>query len=252
MNGLDGKIIISTQPEPEKLASVLKFRKAKFFSFPTIKIVPERINNAVSDVMQNLNIVDILIFTSKNGVRYFFKFLKEITHSALPQTLKCYVIGNSTASELRKFGVEPAFISSGNTSRDFFSEIEHKPEIKGKNILLALGSLAENYLQEKLQTYATTKRIDVYKTILPENFEQTVFQRILKTEYDWIFFTSPSGFENFLHIFRNEKPSFGKFAAIGQITADFIVNKGFKVEAVAQKSSPEGMVEAIENYYKGI
>ena len=248
MNNLNGKIIISTQPEAQKLQSILDEKNAKLIHFPTIKIEQQEITEEIKAKLKDISSFDFLFFTSKNGVKYLFRVLEDLK-AALPKKTKTAAIGKATAELLNEYGFPPKIINKGNTSADFIEYLKSEPElISGKRILLCLGNLAGNNITEGLSFLADFERINVYKTIRPPDFKPEIISIIKNKKYDWLIFTSPSTFENFLNIFKPDNFSdFKNIASIGNVTSDFIKSKGFKPTVTAKKSTINDLINDIEN-----
>jgi len=245
MNALENRIIISSRPlsDDDTLKKSLSEKGAVVLDFPMIKIVINALNTEIRTTFANLNTFEWLLFTSKNGVNSFFKIAKEIETIKLP---KIAVIGKTTASEVRKNGVEPEMIASGNTSEDFISELKSKLHTND-SVLLIQGELADTKFENNL-TLAT--RLNVYKTIETTNHSIEIINRIKSNDYDMLVFTSPSGFKNFIKVMSdtNCNDNF-KIACIGKTTEKEILRQGYTPLIISAKSSGDFFADEIERYF---
>ncbi|MBM2814605.1 MAG: hydroxymethylbilane synthase [Ignavibacteria bacterium] len=248
MSNLSGRTIISTKPlsDEDYMKDYFISRSANYLWMPLIEILPSRESENIKYIFQNLENFDWVLFTSKNGVEYFFRYFHSLQHNnKFPEKIKLAAIGDRTALELQKFGFTPDFISNGTTSKEFLRNIIIKYDLNGKKILLALGELAKNTLEAGLQGIAEVTRINVYRTVPIENYSKEIIHKIKSDNYDIIIFTSPSGFEHFLDIAKIE--GIGreiKFACIGTTTCESALNQGYKPLLVSSK--PDGLIFAQE------
>jgi len=250
---LQGKVIISTRAleSGDTLPDLLKAKGAKVFSLPMIEILPSLLTSIETDLLNNLELFNWIFFTSKNGVANFFKHLSDIKGStALPKSLKLAVIGGKTALELEYYGYSPDFISHDNTSVDFLDNFYKEFNPQQQRILLSLGNLADNVLNNRLSIENEIKRINVYYTLKPKIADVSILEIIYQNQYDLMVFTSPSTFQNFCSFYDADKIKFLKTASIGTTTTKAIKAAGCEPLFTAQKSSVEGLDEAIANFFK--
>jgi len=246
---LKDKIIISTRAlEPgDSLPDLLKACGAKLLSLPMIEIIPSTLDANITEKLNNLKRFDWIFFTSKNGVTNFFRHLIDVKgNTELPETVKLAVIGHKTALELEYYGYSPAFISEENTSDEFLNQFYEKYKPENLAILLSLGKLADNTLQNRLSTGNEIDRIDVYQTVKPGHADPEIIERLKNDQYDLIVFTSPSTFANFCSFYQAGRL---KMASIGTTTTRAIQKAGFEPLFTAKKSDAEGLRDAIIEYY---
>jgi uroporphyrinogen-III synthase len=69
-------------------------------------------------------------------------------------------------------GYTPSYVNPGNTAEEFSIPFTQHLAAKNSrpNILLALGNLARNVIQDSLTETAQCTRINVYHTLLPEKY----------------------------------------------------------------------------------
>jgi uroporphyrinogen-III synthase len=248
-----GKIIISTRPSSQEdiIRDYLKGKGATYMEFPMIEILPAEITAQIKEAISRISSFQWLMFTSKNGVEYFFRILDgfNIGLNKLAD-VNIAVIGAGTAKELTKHGVEPDFISAGNTSEEMVKELKAK-QIKAEDkILLVLGELAKDTLEDGLKDIAKIARIDVYRTVETKNHSEDIIEKIKNDKYDMIIFTSPSGFCNFVKIKEQRFPEAEqlKIACIGKTTEAEIKKHNCMPLLVSPKSDGYSFAREIENY----
>ena len=253
---LQDKIIIYTRPVAGKdeLKEYLAGKGADIISTSLIETVPSYLNHELKEAMSRLSGFDLLIFTSRNGVKYFFDLLVQLgIRSDSLNHLRIAAFGAKTSEELEKHGFTPGIISTAKSSVDFLHELLEGKISDNERILLVLGNLAGNILEDGLKCKYYTERINVYKTLESDNMPEYILNVIRKSEFDLIIFTSPSAFRSFNGIMkRNAIMTDFKIACIGETTAAEVRNSGFSPLLVSSK--PDGLTFArdIENYFCSI
>lgn len=255
MSSLKNKIIISTRPlsKNDSIKNQLTERGAVVVDFPMIKIQPVDLTQEIKDILKQIATYQWIVFTSKNGVDCFFQFLSRLNINKDELSLiKIAVVGKKTSEEVLKNNFIPCLISSGNTSEDLLKELAEKIKPTEK-ILLALGELAENTLEEGLSCFGITTRINVYKTSQEKVISSEIIERIKLDNYHIILFTSPSGFKNFSKI-MNENRVTGSFktACIGTTTEKAMLKNNCQPLFVSPKSNGESFVQELERFFNNI
>ena len=251
---LKNKLFVSTRPKGKsgELKRLLESEGAEMLEFPLIEIHPANLSDQEKAQLKKLDSFQWLVLTSPNGVKFFFQKKKKITgNTTLPGKLKIAVIGLKTENVLNEFGQTASFVNPGNTSEDFAEAFLQKLKSGSQrpNVLLALGNLARNIIQNKIKDRADFSRIDVYKTVAPKKPDQNILQLIQDGRYEMIIFTSPSGIENFMEHSKHIDPEKLRIACIGEITSRAAVKAGIKPLVVAENPSAEGIVNSIVKFY---
>jgi len=250
---LSGKIFISTRAQEagDTLPDLLRVQGATLLSLPMIEIRPAQLEKDDQVRMEELGSYDWLFFTSRNGVAHFFKQLIDLTGgSELPASLRVAVVGTKTASELEYYGYSPAFTGKEHGSAELAAEFCKMYQPAGKKILLALGNLADDTLENQLSAGNMVARINVYETTQPHSADPMVIKRISDGLYDLILFTSPSTFNNFASFVDTGLLGKLKIGSIGSTTSKAILEAGYEPLMTAKMSNTEGLTEAILQYYK--
>ena len=247
---LKGKVIITTQPadQAEEMLMLLNAKGAKAYNLPMIETRTVTIPAEEFRQLIKPGKFDLLVFTSKKGVRGFFKNLSDLQDSfQLSAKLKIAVVGHATGAELEKYGYEPAFVNPGTDARDLAGFLSENISKTGNKILLALSNKAPDFLEAALSEVATVKRINVYETIPLSTVDEEIADLIKNKKTDMCIFTSPSGFYAFLDIFHDANSLL--LAAIGNTTAHAIRECGYDVVVTSPYPSAQSLVKAIEDYF---
>lgn len=256
MSNLKDKVIISTRPlsSNDTISDYLKGRGATVLEFPLIEISAAEIDRNSEHILREIETFDWIIFTSKNGVKYFFSILKTFnSYVIIPPNIKIAVIGKVTAEALNENGITPFYISAGNNSENFLKELSVGIIRENERILLPLGNLANDKLEKGLSEFAIVKRIDVYQTTETKNVSKEIIDAIRNDNYDLIVFTSPSGFSHFNNLMKeNSCYKVFRIACIGKTTEKEILKHGYRPLIVSAKSDGVGLAVEIDNYFNGI
>lgn len=248
MQRLENRIYISTRPEEQnrELKNLLEEEGATVFSMPTIDIKEEEWSAEKEQYLLNISNFQWLIFTSANGVRYFFEKYQSIhKHQKLPSTLRIAVVGKKTASIVSEYGHEVDYVNRGNTGEELAKELFEiiRPN---ERILLALGDLARKSLEDGLKEKGDCTRIEVYKTVMPTIINEEAISKIVNNQYDSIIIASPSAFHNLMTILNDKVDrSSLRLTSIGSTTTSEVIAAGLKPQQTAAMASTRGLFEAI-------
>lgn len=169
--------------------------RAEVIPFPMIEITPAKLTaGRIKMLRTNLIRYDIILFTSKFGVKYFFELLAGEKYAAKKLGKKTFVaIGQSTARALAQKGVRAALTARVETSEGLFEEMAKKFKLRGKKILFPRSNLPNPHLKQKLtEAGSRVDELTIYKNVKPAK------RPLPKTGIDKIFFTSPSTVRNFI------------------------------------------------------
>ena len=224
--------IVTTNEFYSEGFSILRENGAKVYHFPMI-------STSIININIDTKRYTCLIFTSKNGVKYFLKNNKKIENK------KIIAIGNKTAQELKKYGFKADYICSRNYSNEMSNELKKNNVLLDQKSLLVQGNLSNNSLYDELKKFTSIKKLIVYKT--KHNKIKDSKLEDLIDEGPYIIFTSPSCFEAFNNLYETRK---SKLISIGKTTTSYIENKGFETTTTAKMQTYEGISQAIIDFFK--
>ena len=255
------KKIAAFRPEPMLERSKEKADRYDFdfFGFPVFELVERK--EALKEIEEVFNAgVDIVVFTSLNGVKKSFgicegKFdLKAMLSDA--DTEIC-AIGPVTSSELEKYGVQVDFMPEEYSARGLMRLMEERRDVKNKKIaFLRSAEGGQGILDFLSERGAFVKDIPVYKVEIKDTEEEKeLFSKLVTYKPDYILFTSSLTFKTFLVLARKfvmekkilEVLEHAKIVAIGDLTAETICEAGMKVDLVAGKSTFEDVLKEIKS-----
>ena len=251
---LFGRGVVITRPEKQAddLAQLLIKEGANPIHFPTIKIIPPPDWRGLDAAIKNLEDYDWLIFTSANGVAFFFERLfakaKDIRDL---KGIKICCIGPATAQQVESKGIRvdlvpKKFISEGIL--ESFSGIN----LQGKKILIARAAKARDVLPEGLKkSGAKVDVVAAYVTVNSGKKKNEMEKLFKENQVDVITFTSSSTVNNFVKIIGRKfsLPKGVKIACIGPVTATTAKKAGFPVDIHQEEYTMEGLVGALIDYF---
>ncbi len=252
MNTLRNITIINTSSvsDDDTLSAAFIKRGAKVLNFPMIEIVPV-VDCYLKENLNKIEKFNIIIFTSKNGIKYFFDFIIDNLPDVYKKiNSKFIVIGTRTAKELQKYNLKPFYISKSGSAKGMLQEFSGKKILnKDDSVLLVLGSLAPDIIENNLRKLCNIKRINVYNTIPIIDYSQEIFEKIISGSYNLITFASPSAVYNFVEIMRS-KIDFKVLhaVAIGKTTEKALLDSNIKTLITASSSDAEIFADEIANY----
>ena len=255
---LFGKKIIVTRARTQAsdLVALLRDQGAECIEIPVIKIVSPSDNSPLINAVKNINSFDWIIFTSVNGVKFFFETLfnedkdvRELGH------IKFACIGPATKLKLKEFGIICDIIPDtyrAESVAEAFAEIP----IKNKKILLPRAKKARSVLPDELKKMgADVSEIIAYETILDDTCKNQFPELFEGKGIDMVTFTSSSTVENFKKLMLENKfkniISSACIACIGPITAKTASSHGIKPDIIASDYTIPGLVTSIIDYFKG-
>ncbi|HAQ21020.1 MAG TPA: hypothetical protein DCR40_17570 [Prolixibacteraceae bacterium] len=250
---LENRVFISTRPlgQSAELESLLMEESATLISMPTIEVKPLPLDEFSWLQMRNLDSFNWIVFTSPNGLKFFFASLFELQNNyGLPEHLKIAVVGKKTAAHLECYGTSASFINLGNTAEDFVADFYHRVN-PGDRVLFPIGNLARTVIEDKISKKAICTRILFYETLLPETVDGNILQLITEDKYDMIVLTSPSSCTNLLQLISGKSdPSKLRLVCIGQTTSSEVIRNGIEPLITAGTANSQGIYSAIVNYFQ--
>ncbi len=252
-----GKRIVVTRARAQAsdLVHELTELGAECIECPTIEVVPPDSWAPLDDAIANLEKYQWLIFTSINGVQYFFDrlFRQGLDARALGH-LRTAAIGPATSRGLREYGINTDILPKTYQAESVV-EAFAKESVQGQRVLLPRAKEARVILPEELKKMgAEVDEVTAYQTIQAAEGQAELIQALENNEIDMVTFTSSSTVRNFKALLPDNDArrlmEGVKVASIGPITADTAHELGFNMDITAERFTISGLMEAISNHYK--
>jgi len=184
-----------------------------------------------------------IILTSKRGVEYLFTQLRPA--EILDKSFIC--IGKKTALALEQKGIKPWWVSYGKTASDLVKELKHVRFQKSEKWIALLGALAEDTLEQGLSELCDFQRINIYQTTLIEHASAETIEHLQKQDEVLVVCTSPSCFHGYLSNYNHYMHPGVRFASIGPVTTQAMLDKGIQPLIEATRSTYEGLLLALKS-----
>jgi uroporphyrinogen III methyltransferase/synthase len=253
---LMGRSIVVTRAREQasELVQHLSDLGAECLECPTIKVAPPDDFKPLDTAIENLSTYDWLVFTSVNGVSFFFNrlYAKNKDVRALCKMFTA-VIGPATAKRLLDFGLQSDIVPETYRAESIIKAFTGK-DLNGKKILLPRAKEARPILPLELTRMgAVVDEVTAYCTRAVQDNADLVLTRLREKTIDLITFTSSSTVKNFHTLLpsRDLKSLMQDVtvACIGPITADTARNSGFDIHIISESFTIPGLCEAIRQYY---
>lgn len=250
-----GKTVVVTRARAQAsdLVDHLSNLGAECLECPAIRIVPPEDWSRLDQAVENLHTYDWLVFTSVNGVSFFFERLYEKGRDVRSlKDMRTAAIGPATAKRLRDYGLNSDIVPETYRAESIVQAFEQQA-VAEKRILLPRAQEARPILPEELRKMgAVVDEIAVYRTEQDRENVHELVRGLEEGTIDVITFTSSSTARNFKALLPQERFEAllenVKIASIGPITADTAKELGFKVDIVAESYTIPGLCEAILQY----
>lgn len=242
---------------------------AEVMEFPTIEIQPPVDYSGLDAAIGNVHTYNWLIFTSANGVRYFFKRLFELyTDIRELKGIKICAIGTKTAAEIKKYGIRVDMVPEGFNAEGLIEafikqqsaiSIQHSAKdsqlLRGMRFLLPRAEVARETFPDKVRVLGGEIDVPVaYRAVKPEHKGVRLRRFLREGRITIATFTSAATFNNFMEIMDDEAYELLKgvqIAVIGPVTAKAVEKAGLKVGIMPEEATIEAMVGEIIKRFQG-
>jgi uroporphyrinogen III methyltransferase/synthase len=250
---LCGRTIILTRPRDQsaEMTSLLENLGATVFCLPTIQILDPTDWREADEAIKRLDSFDWIIFTSVNGVDFFFRRLTEQNRSfPSPRPAIC-AIGPATAKALQNAGGESDLTAEDSKAEGVLRALIErigKERIRGLRFLIPRARVARNLLPDELiRLGAQVETVEVYQTIKPDLDRQGVEKMFREQKPDAIVFTSSSTVSNLAAMADDLSALLQnmKVACIGPVTAATAREYGLRDVIQPASYNARALVEAI-------
>lgn len=258
---LTGRTVVITRAlaQADDFADELQRYGAQVVLCPTIEICALDTYERLDEAIDHLYGYDWLIFTSVNGVDYFFQRLKarDRNTSDLDELQVC-AIGEATAARLNELHVHVDVVPDEFKAEGVFEALKSfvggADGLQNLNVLIPRASVARDYLPRVLEESGA--RVDVvpaYRTSLPANLDRGRVAAMLSGGADCIAFTSSSTVRNLAQLFDTQDLSEALagvvIACIGDITATTATEYGLTVEIQPDEFTIPALARSIADHF---
>lgn len=253
---LFGRTIVVTRARAQASDLVERLTElgANCLEYPTIEVVPAEDVAPLDAAIQNLPTYDWLIFTSVNGVKYFFERLFDLGKDVRAlHHVRTAVIGPATAERLREQGLRSDIVPASYRAESVIEAFAEE-NVAGQRILIPRAAEARPILPEELRRMgAEVDEITVYHTRPVADNAPALVDDLENGRIDMVTFTSSSTVKHFHAMLPADRRTqlMGKVqsASIGPITTETAEDLGFQVHVTADEFTIPGLCKAIQTVF---
>lgn len=249
--------ITRTRDQNSELREKLETLGAEVLELPLITITKDVDKFNFVEILAELGTYDWIVFTSANGVRYFFEeFLKGFKDIRALGLLRFACIGRATAREIEKYHVRVECMPDTATGLSLADALIETGSLDSAKVIVVTGNLNRDKLVKKLEAgRAIVDRMQIYKTEKTDLSDDPVADDFRQHGADAILFASSSAADSFaaqsasLELAKGaKKPLVG---SIGEQTSESLVEHGMEPDFKAAKPSLDSLIEALIERLKG-
>lgn len=243
---LFGQTVLVTRPEhqSDSLARELSNLGAAVMVQPAIEIADPEDWAPVDRAIDQLASYHWLVFSSRNGVDYFFQRLRQQGKDLRALAgLKLAAIGSATSQALAAWNLQVDLEPQEYRAEALAAELA--PHAAGARFLLLRASRGREVLADELrQAGGEVEQVVVYSSSDTAAADPSIAEALAEGRIDWVTATSSSIARSVVALF-GEQLADTKLVAISPLTAGVLADLGHPAAAVAQHYTSEGVVEAI-------
>lgn len=249
---LFGKTIMVTRARAKAsvLTEQLEALGARVVEAAAIKTAPLALTQADKDILLQSGSYKAVVFTSAEGVRYYFDSLRQLGKDArLLGSAKICAIGTGTAKALEQKGILADIVPVDYKGESVVTAVTSYVKA-GESVLLIQPKKARPVIPEGLREAGMDVQIvRLYETLLDESQAEVMQQALKDNAVDCITFTSSSTVLNTLQLLGAEgKALLGhtQIACIGPITAATCVEQGLEPAYISEIHTIPALVEGVK------
>ena len=241
-------LVTRTRQQASVLSARLYDLGAEVVELPTIRIAPADDWEPLDAAIEQMPAFNWIIFTSVNGVQFFWK---RLAHAALDARalsgVRLAAIGPATAAALESHGIRPDFVPQEYVAEAIAAGL---PETRGQHVLLPRADIARPALADALRAAgAEVEEVTAYRTLRPA--AQPGDLHDLLQGITAATFTSSSTVRNLATMAQDAGIDLPQalegvlVACIGPITAETAREQGLNVGVMATEYTIDGLLKAL-------
>jgi len=251
-SSLSGRRIAVTRAREQssELAAKLSALGAEVIELPLIKVSKSVALQSLADVLLELGSYDWIVFTSANGVRYFFEeFLRVFDDIRSLGLLRFASVGETTSSAIRGFHLKVECQPPIATADALADAMIATGSLDSAKVVVITGNLNRDTLVSKLEAAgAIVDQLQVYQTEKTDLTNDPAAADFRSRGADAILFASSSAAQSFVDQTEALKLEPGAkqplCGSIGPQTSDTMKAAGLSVDFTAKTPSLDALVDA--------
>lgn len=256
---LFGKRVLVTRARSQasELADLIDELGGEPVEFPVIRLREPESAAALARLdaaLRRLGDYDWVLFTSPNGVEFFFRRLQKLGIDIRTMAkARIAAVGPKTAEALAQRGLVSEKLPAKFQGEGLLDSL--LPELKpGQKALLPRADIAREFLPRKLAELGIgVTEVDVYENVLEADDADEVIGLLQNGDIHIVTFTSSSTVTNLLEALKRhgvtepaELLSRCEIACIGPLTAETARRAGLPVSRLAEEATVPSLVQALK------
>jgi uroporphyrinogen-III synthase len=243
--------VTRTREQASELALRLAALGAEVLELPVLRISQDIPKEILADAMLEFGSYDWLVFTSANGVRYFFEeFLRLFDDIRSLGLIRIACVGEGTARRLSELHLRIECQPNTATAEALAEALIETGSLESGKILVVTGNLNRDTLTKKLEAAgAIVDELPVYRTDAVDLSEDPVAADFRKRGADAVLFASSSSVDSYVGQGKAlalepgaRKPLLG---SIGPQTSAMLKQHKLKVDFEAENPGLDTLVVAL-------
>lgn len=251
---LFGRRIVVTRSldQADDLSHQLRSLGAEVLELPLIQTDPVNNSEDFDDIFQEIAVYEWVVFTSVNGVRYFFEiFFQRFKDIRCLGPMRIACVGPGTARAVEVHGLEVDLVPDRALAEALADRLIIDQSLDNTKVLVVCGNLNRDILVKKLTTEgrAIVDTMEVYKTKNTNLTKNSIAQDFREQGADAVIFTSASAVKSYVK--QSDVLKLGPEAlkpltcSIGPLTSETMRQSGVAVDMEAKEHTLDGIVKAL-------
>lgn len=243
--------VTRARDQASELAQKLSALGAAVVELPLIHVSKEIDKHTLADALLELGGYDWIIFTSANGVRFFFEEFKRLFDDIRSLgLLRFAAVGDTTAAAIREHHIKVELQPKVATAEALADDLIATGSLDSAKILVITGNLNRDDMVKKLEeARAIVDRLQVYKTEQTDLSADPAAADFRAKGADAILFASSSAVQSFtdqaaaLKLAPTAKRPLA--GSIGPQTSETMKKVGMPIDFEAKQPSLDALVAAL-------
>jgi uroporphyrinogen III methyltransferase/synthase len=255
-SALAGKRVVITRAARQSVELLEKLARlgAMPILLPLVAFSAPEDYGPLDAALDRLEQFDWIIFTSENAVRAVVKRagVRGNLRNVPGRRSRAAAVGPTTATAAERAGFFVDYQAQTHSGAALANELGEK--LRGQTIFLPRSDRANPDLPQLLKKYgAEVIEVVAYRTVTPVNLDEDKIAAIINGEVEAILFFSPTAVEHFVEIVGKEElrnlQNQSAITAVGPITANALRQAGVDILLVAEDTTADAVVAALEKYF---
>jgi len=255
---LQGRRIVITRPRDQAVEWRRKLEAlgATVIELPLIQVRKDVNLNTLAEVLTEFGSYEWIIFTSTNGVKYFFEeFVRVHEDIRALGLVRIAAVGEATAAAIRELHLRVELQPKKASGEELARELVERESMDSAKVLVVTGNLNRDTIVEKLNdARAIVDRLPVYKTEETDLAADPIAGDFRANGADAILFASPSAAQSFFDQAatlklapKARRPIAG---SIGPATTTTMKQLGLPVDFEAAEANLDALIAALQHKLK--